>query len=264
MNEHHDSATIGKLLAGNLIERRDVKAIQLHNGDYQPHRAGPESRYQDRPLQPFDVQSLTAHVEGTATYGHYLVKPVSDTARCFVFDIDLNQASRYHDPELDLDAEINPREVWAGPTTTCKRDLAIQLMVMASGLAYRTHKMLGCKVLVSYSGNKGMHVIGCFDPGTPAEVVRSSAAMVLDSAKCFEPLRGNNFFKHSTGYPSLDIEVFPKQGEVKADGYGNLVRLPLGVNHKSGKKSFFLRLDVEYDKFVVDDPVIALEKGSVR
>ena len=264
MNSTADSAIIAKLLAGNFIERRDVKAIQLPNGDYQPHRTGPQPNYQDRPLIPFDLQALTAHVDGTQTFGHYLVKPEVDTARCFVLDIDLNKVSRYHDPDLNMDAEIDPREVWAGPTTTVKRDLAIQLMVMASGLAFRASKLIGCKVIVAYSGNKGMHVIGCFDPGTPAEVVRSAGLLVLDSTKSFEPLRGNNFFKHTVGFPSLDVEVFPKQGEVKADGYGNLVRLPLGINRKSGKKGFFLRLDVEYDKFVLDDPIVVLEKGSVR
>lgn len=255
---------IAKLLAADFIERRDVKAIQTPDGAYMPHRDGPQRKYEDRPLIPFNLDALVAHVEGKQTYGHYLVKPETETARCFVFDIDFNKQSPYHDPELDMDVEINPREVWAGPTTTCKKDLAIQLTVMANGLAVRTHKMFGCKTIVSYSGNKGMHVIGCFDPGTPSHAVRAAAQTVIETAGCFEPLRGNNFWKHTTGFPSLDIEVFPKQDAVKADGFGNLVRLPLGINRKSGKAGFFLRIDVDYDKFLKDDPMLVLEHGSVR
>lgn len=255
---------IAKLLAADFIERRDAKAIQTPDGGYQPHRAGPQSRYEDRPLVPFDLASLMDHIEGKQTYGHFMVKPVTDTSRCFVLDIDFNKASRYIDPETGVVAEINPREVWADRTTQCKKDLAIQLSTLANGLACVAHRLLGCKVIVSYSGNKGMHVIGCFDPGTSAAACRAAGQTVLDACQCFTPLRGNNFWKHSTGFPSLEIEVFPKQDEVKPDGFGNLVRLPLGINRKSGKPGFFLRVDVELGIFIKDDPLLVLEKGSVR
>lgn len=258
------SPEIAKLLAGNFIERRDVKAIQLQNGDYQPHRVGPQPGYSERPLAPFDLASLTDHVDDRHTYGHYMVKPETNTARCFVFDIDLNQKSPYHDPDLHLDAEINPREIWSGPTTTCKRDLALQLFAIAQGLAIRSERLGVPKVIVSYSGNKGLHVIGVLGPGTPAVECRELALQILESCQCFEPLRGNNFFKHSTGYPSLDIEVYPKQDKVELTGFGNLVRLPLGINRKSGRKSFFLRMDTKFGEFVIDDPLETLERGSLR
>jgi hypothetical protein len=260
------SSNIAKLLAGNFIERRDAKAIQSDTGAYQPHRSGPQPRYADRPLAPFDLPSLVAHVEGTQTFGHFLIKPDTQTARCFVFDIDLNESSTYHDPELNLDAEINPREEWM-KDTTCKRDLALQLFAMADGLAKRTVELVGCKVMVAYSGNKGLHVLGCTGPGTPAAECRGLAMMVLDSLKCFEPLKGKNFYKHQTGYPSLEVEIYPKQEEVRADGFGNLIRLPLGINRKNpnkNNKGFFLRMDVPFGKFAIDDPVETLERGSLR
>jgi len=261
----NNATEIAKLLAGNLIERRDVKAIQAANGDYWPHRDGPQQNYNDRPLIPFSLDSLVAHVEGRQTFGHYLVNPETGTVRCFVFDIDFNKNSIYFpDGPDNPSVMINPREVWAGPTTQAKRDLALQVYAMADGLAKRTQKLLGCKVIVCYSGNKGLHVIGCLDPRTPADQARASAVQVLESLKVFEPLKGNNFWKHTIGYPSLEIEVFPKQDGVKSDGYGNLVRLPLGINRKSGKPSFFLRLDVEFGKFVIDDPLEVLTAGSLR
>lgn len=252
-----DPQAIAKLLAGNLIERRDVKAVQTAKGDYMPQRSGTF-------LVPFDLKSLTDHVNGKQTYGHYLVKPETQTCRIFVFDLDLNKESSYHDPETNLDAQINPREVWASSTTQVKRDLALQLFALAHGLALRTHGLLHIKTLVSYSGNKGLHVIGCLGPGTAASEARTAANTVLASCQCFEPTRGNNFWKHQTGYPSIEIEVFPKQDSVQADGFGNLVRLPMGINRKSNKESFFLRQDCEFGKFIIDDPVEALEKGSIR
>jgi hypothetical protein len=261
------SADLAKLLAGNFIERRDVKAIQIQTGEYQPHRVGPQPRYADRPLVPFDLASLVAHVEGTQTFGHYLVKPDTQTARCFVFDIDLNESSSYHDPELKQTFQINPREEWMRSGTTCKKDLALQLFAMADGLAKRTDTLVGCKVMVAYSGNKGLHVIGCPGPGTPAVECRNLAMMVLDSLHCFEPLKGKNFYKHSTGYPSLEVEIYPKQEEVRSDGFGNLVRLPLGINRKNpntNNKGFFLRMDVPFGTFAIDDPQETLERGSLR
>lgn len=257
---------IAKLLAGNFIERRDVKAIQTKTGEYQPHRSGPQPRYSDRPLVPFDLASLTQHVEGEQTFGHYLVKPETQTARCFVFDIDLNESSTYHDPDLNLDTDINPREEWM-KSTTCKRDLALQLFAMAQGLAFRVDKLVGVRVMVAYSGNKGLHVIGCPGPGTPAVECRGLAMDVLDSLQCFEPVKGNNFYRHSTGYPSLEVEIFPKQDVIRNDGYGNLVRLPLGINrknHNNNNKGFFLRMDVPFGKLAVDDPLETLERGSLR
>jgi len=259
-----NSTEIAKLLASNFIERRDVKAIQTNSGSYIPHRVGPEPKYEDRALAPFNLTSLVDHVETKQTFGHYLVNPETGTTRIFLFDIDFNKSSPYHDPDLKLDADINPREVWSGPTTTCKKDLALQIFAMGDGLARRIKKLLGIKVMVAYSGNKGLHVIGCLPPRTPAATAREMAVFILEGLQVFEPLKGHNFWKHSTGYPSLELEVFPKQDEVRADGFGNLVRLPLGVNRKSGKPGFFLKLDVPFGTFVVDDTMEVLTSGSLR
>jgi hypothetical protein len=47
-----------------------------------------------------------------------------------------------------------------------------------------------------------------------------------------------NLIKADINEPEL--EVFPKQPEISADGYGNLVKLPLGLHRKYNKKSVFL------------------------
>lgn len=265
-----ETKEIAKLMAGKFIERRDAKAVQVPSGKskgaYFLHREGPQKNYEDRPLVPFDLASLVAHVEGQRSFGHYLVNPAGDTCRMFAFDIDLNKSSPYYPngPEGECET-INPREVWRGPTTQVKRDLAIQLKTMARGLGRRTKKLIGCQVIVTYSGNKGMHVIACLDPGTPAIEARDMAVMVFDSFDhTFEPFRGRNFWKHTVGFPSLDIEIFPKQEDINPEGYGNLMRLPLGVNVKSDRPAAFMRMDDELDKFAFDDPLTVLREGSFR
>jgi hypothetical protein len=47
----------------------------------------------------------------------------------------------------------------------------------------------------------------------------------------------------------FQLEVFPKQDHVSGQGFGNLVKLPLGVHRKTGKRSYFYECpdrDVEH------------------
>lgn len=254
---------IAKLLAGRLIERRDVKAVQQKDGAYHPDH------------EPFTLADLIAHVEGKRTYGHYVVSKES-TCRMICFDVDLVPGRRleapfpepnppiyYHDGWPDQ-VEIWPRDEWTnnGPH---KVDLACQLRVLTQGLAERIRELLDVPAMVAYSGSKGMHAYGILEPGTPAADARELAMMVLDTIGEFEPERGKNFFRHKRAFTALSIEVFPKQTEIRPDGgLGNLIRLPLGINQKSGRAGFFLDLGLPMNKFAADDPLVALREGSLR
>lgn len=257
---------LARLLASLMIERRDRKAVQFRGGQgqfgYMPHIAnsrGWQERSETAEYLPFRLRDLVDHVTGTRTYGHYLVNPENNSCRMFCFDIDLEKTGTFGGET------INPREVWRGPTNDCKRDLANQMRDVAEALAFRAKLLLDVKVLVSYSGSKGMHVIGCLEPGTPAADAREMMALVLDFfSDTIVPARGNNFFT-PTSFPSLSIETYPKQAEVdNEDGFGNLLRLPLGIHLKTGKPSFFLDLTKPRGTFGQDDPLLALTKGSIR
>ena len=78
-------------------------------------------------------------------------------------------------------------------------------------------------LLLESSGSKGFHVWLFLSDPVPARRVR---AWLVEQ---FFPVWG--------GTP---IEVFPKQDAVEPGGYGNLVKLPLGVHAVSGKKSEFV------------------------
>lgn len=266
MSQPEDSEALAKLLVSNFIERQDVKAIQTASGDYMPVRENPKDT--SSPTLKFGLRDIIAHVEGKTTYGHYLVSK-EGTCRVIVFDIDLRakaNPARDERPYTFEGVEYDPREVWAGPDSPCKRNLAMMLRVTAESIGRRATELTPFKTMVSYSGCKGMHVYVCLPKGTPAETARDAAGAIIDS---YDGLlvadRGNNFFKHAERMRPISIEVFPKQDVVNPNGgFGNLIRLPLGINQKSGKRGFFLDMATPQHKFQIDDPALALQLGSFR
>lgn len=277
-----DSREIARLLARRLVERTDAKAKQMSNGGYFPVRDKCQNIAVDgrcgscetcTTTIKFSGQDVIDHIDGKATYGHYVVRPDTNTCRMFVFDIDLRAKANPNTPDgaeppIMFDGvEIDPRKVWAGPVCDARRDLLMQMRAMAEGLAINIDKLLDIPVLVSYSGNKGMHVYGLLDPGTPADEARMLGRSVLDMASgggLFVQDKGSNFFKHAENYPALQIELFPKQDAVDSGGFGNLVRLPLGINQKSGKPGFFVDLSTDIRKTGRDNAMEALTHGSLR
>lgn len=260
-----DPAEIAKLIAGTFIERRDAKAIQTKSGAYMPVRTNMKETSSE--LVPWSLRDVIAHVEGEKTYGHYLVTPAG-TCRCIVFDCDLRakaDPNRGEEPIMFNGEEIDPRDAWSRPNSPIKRDLALQLRTVAEGFARRSMVLTGLKTMVSYSGAKGMHAYVCLEPGTSAHDAREMISVIIESFEGdFVPAKGKNFFRHAFANPAVSIEVFPKQEEVSADGFGNLVRLPLGVNQKSGKPGFFLVMGTDQKDFKIDDPLLALKEGSFR
>lgn len=238
-------------LAKRFIQRRDVKAVQHSNGSYTPDRT------------KFTMGDLRAHLKGTKTFGHYLVDQ-DGKCKLFAFDIDLTKEGEWRpDPDSEY-VPIEPRNEWIG-NGPAKEDLRLQLRCMAEGLAVRTHRLTELPVAVAYSGSKGLHVY-CFTGTIDAADAKALAVEVLESFTCFELTKGHNFWRHSRGeYRCLEIEVFPKQAEIReGDGLGNLMRLPLGIHQKTGQRGYFLNLRSGLNSFIEDDdPLAALRRGSV-
>jgi hypothetical protein len=244
------SDSVENLIAKRFIARPDVKAVQGNDGAYHPERTR------------FTRTDLEAHLRGDRTFGHY---HLSEDSKCKVicFDLDLNKTGWWHDVKTDEWHEFNPREAWMtghGPSRSWQR---FQLRCLAEGLASRMHRVLGIGTAILYSGGKGLHVYGFFKDAEPAADVRPLAHEVLESFSCFERVRGDNFWRHTQtdpkfGYPNIEIEVFPKQDSLDGKDLGNLIRLPLGVNRKSGERSFFLTGRAPLDQFIELDPLVAL------
>lgn len=239
------------LLARRLIHRRDVKAQQSTDGAYRPIRS------------PWTRADLRRHLAGDVTYGHYLV---NEAGRCRIlaFDIDFDKTVAWS-PNTGPSMELSPREIF-GTDHPAAGFLNRYVRGLADGLAWRLHrKYPQLLVLVAFSGSKGIHVYGCFGKETSAKAARVVATSVLEGFGCFEPMRGNNFYKHVDQYPSLTVEIFPKQEDVGGGKrLGNLLRLPLGINQKTKRRAFFYRLDAPQEHLIPDDPTVALTLGSLR
>lgn len=59
-----------------------------------------------------------------------------------------------------------------------------------------------------------------------------------------------------------DIEIFPKQSSIEENGFGNLVKLPMGINKKSDKRSFFLSSDT-MQPLGLDDAITLLSNAKM-
>jgi len=237
---------IAREIVKQFIQRRDVKAKQHQDGAYSPIKS--QITYNDMGL----------HLEGKMTYGHYLVDPEGMT-RVLAFDLDFIS-------EIEVpwqDDPILPRQIFN--TDGANRGwLNKTVRGLADGLAWklkRLHPELN--VMTLFSGSKGIHVYGTFPEPVDAGLSRRISINILNSFGCFEPLRGKNFYRHRMLDLPIEIEVYPKQESIGKGGYGNLLRMPLGVNQKTGNQSFFYRTDGPLTQLRAMDPLTALQHGTV-
>jgi hypothetical protein len=252
-------------IARLFIQRPDVKAVQTSNGIYMPDRS------------KFTRQDLEDHVAGKKSYGHYMINP-DGNCKLFAYDIDLAKSWLFISPQSggttkppeetwtpDGVLPLSPRDVFADTSHPARPGLITELRAVAEGLAARVQRVLEIPVAISFSGSKGMHVYG-FTGSAPAFAVRDAAIEVLKSYDVFEPVRGDNFYRHTNepqwGFPNVEVEIFPKQGSLEGKDLGNLMRLPLGRNLKGGE-AFFVDPNAPAGQLVALDPARALAGGDL-
>jgi len=85
----------------------------------------------------------------------------------------------------------------------------------------KSHEKYRKACLLEDTGGRGAHVWIFFNPKIPARVGRYLANEILKKV-------------------GVKCEVFPKQEEISSEGFGNQVRLPLGIHRKYGKRSILL------------------------
>ena len=294
------SKELAKLFAKRYIARSDVKAVQFdkdagnfHAGDWFPDTKIDPSKRPNSPHLPhgFNMEHLLAHIEGRRTYGHYLLDKDS-TCKVFCLDIDLKAKTdewsgtwvkmpNWEDApkEINLDkwaenqmvvTDCDPLALWRDRSRTAApaRAWFKYQMKMLSAILLSKCQEAGIECAAAYSGSKGVHVYG-FTDRMPAKEVRDAALLVLELTDEFQPAKGKNFYKHTNndpvhGFSNFSIEVFPKQDTLDGKSLGNLVRLPLGVNHKNAKDpTFFLDMTTGYTHFGPHpDPVRLLTEGN--
>lgn len=215
---------LAELVARRFISRRDVKALQVRDGGYRPID------------QPFQMADLIAHVQGKATFGHYLLDQGSK-CKIFAFDIDLNEGdcerrtrefipeccqighgnwveladlkkmpfseyAKEEDEWLQENSTVHParpRDGWRDRAHPGRTWWKYQMRTLSDMLASRIRTGLGIPSLVTYTGGKGVHVYG-FTGHMDAEDAREGAVHVLESLGRFEPVAGQNFYRDTNDH----------------------------------------------------------------
>lgn len=181
-----------------------------------------------RSLEPGDLED---HLKGLKTYGIYLLKS-NGTVQTAVIDVDLRK-------------DFRGRKLTADETNLIKRELnyiALRLNELATAS--------GLLPLLEFSGGKGYHFWFFLDAPTTPENVRAALEIVKRRV--------------AGDLSAFTIEIFPKQDHFKGKGFGNLVKLPLGVHRLTGKRSYFQlchnrSADAQLD-FLAKAPITSVEK----
>jgi hypothetical protein len=267
------SKALEDLFAAKFIARTDAKAIQYPGGSWSPHNEyNTETRKHDGPRIPWRREDLDAHLSGERTFGHYLLSSDSK-AKLFAFDCDWEKTGWLPTLPLATEDEVawkesfietNPREMWLQRGFTGRDFMKLQMKQLAHKLLRSIIEELKLPCAAAYSGGKGFHVYA-FTGLMDAWEVREGAHIVLESIGEFEPLRGENFFKHKdddpvNGFKNFSIELFPKQDSLDGKDLGNLMRLPLGVNLKAPKEpTFFINMNTPLAELSPMDAATALQ-----
>ncbi len=157
-----------------------------------------------RPMTPEDVEE---HLSGKKTFGLYLLRKDS-TVKVAVID-------------ADIIPEFRKTKISKDEKTLIKRE-RLYLFKRINELS----KDAGFNPVAEFSGAKGYHFWFFLEEPVNATLIRQALnpiARILN--KDLQVFR---------------LESFPKQDNLSGKGFGNLVKLPLGIHRLTGKRSFFM------------------------
>ena len=159
--------------------------------------------------QALTLKEVTAHVQGDVTLGSYVVR-VDDTATFFVLDLDVRKRAIEATRGQQARVEVLRRAV---------HEVGLELR--------RRLKELGLPATLVDSGYKGRHLWVFLSAPVAARLLVKLGARLRRTLQGALP-------------ESLHLEFFPKQGHVSANGLGSLIKLPLGVHRRSGRRAHLL------------------------
>ncbi len=175
--------------------------------------------------QPLVFQVLKNHLLGSVTVGVYPIR-LDNTVTFFAIDIDINKRAIAR-------ARGSVKE--ARRIKDCVSSEARRLQAALSDLEL--------PALLEDSGYKGRHLWIFLEEPVEASIVRQFGGLFMSS--------------HPLQSADLHAEFFPKQADV-GGGVGNLIKLPLGIHRRTGRRSRLLLPDGSADP----DPFATLR--SVR
>jgi hypothetical protein len=136
---------------------------------------------------------LAAHLTDGPHLGTYVIPAESDKVRSAVFDLD------DHNGEVEWPVMVD----WAKRITAALKAVKLNAWPVRSG------------------GGRGIHIYLFWNDPVSAAAVRYTMEVVLESV-------GLEAGEDKRGLAAGKVEVFPKQGGVGVDDFGNLIALPYG------------------------------------
>ncbi len=162
--------------------------------------------------EPLTARVVRRHLFGDLTVGVYPIR-LDGTVLFMALDLDLTRAA--------MDWARRGRE---------EADSVRRSLEQSVELAVAAAREVGLEPLVEDSGYKGRHLWFFLDQPERLAVVH---AVLRALVRSFEE-------KVPAG---IAVETFPKQSRRSGKGYGNLIKLPLGVHRRTGRRAWLLRED---------------------
>jgi hypothetical protein len=161
--------------------------------------------------EPLTHKVAENHIIGNYTIGAYPVR-LDNTVNYIAFDLDA--------AKFVVSKAITSEKAWRSVMKTV-HDTACRLLDLAAAN--------DVPMYIEDSGFKGRHCWVFPESPVPAGVARKFGTLLRNQLL---PLPAE-----------VTVEVFPKQGSVRRGGLGNLIKLPLGIHKRTGKRSLFLDPD---------------------
>jgi len=157
---------------------------------------------------PIGPRMVVAHLKGSITLGAYL--------------LDRDNRVRFAAIDIDIDRASLPPPSDRGAVRRYVLECTVPLIARAREAAAGE----GLRIYFEYSGWKGVHGWTFFDPPISASSARDIMGLI---AGRIHPLPAD-----------VSMEIFPKQDALSGKGFGNLIKLPLGVHRRMGLRGTFL------------------------
>lgn len=156
--------------------------------------------------EPLSLKAVKVHFQGGHTLGIYPLR-MDNTVFFAAFDLDLSP----------------PVLKGCAPGSAGWKEAMVQMESYADLLQGRAEQM-GLTLHRVDSGYKGLHLWALFSEPVPAKQARQMCKVIAMGI---------------TVPPSVRYEIFPKQSTLPSDGLGNLIKVPLGVHRKTGRRAWF-------------------------
>jgi hypothetical protein len=187
-----------------IVNRKDTFAQQVKIGDHIRKRNGKEFRVGEYKRQncPITERILQTHLSGRETIGTYNIN-THNKVKWAMFDIDSHPPREPEEAARETPEDIAKRDAEADE----KRDilsnflteLRIPFTLENSGSPHSYHHWLFLEPVDAEVAYNFMHAI-----------------------------------RKALGWKESEVEIYPMQPKISANGYGNQVKLPFAVNQKNG------------------------------